>query len=119
MTSVYRVQDKHGRGPFKPGFTNKWLEHDKGLAPFFTEFPLLNLNAESTPDEFVGCACLELEQLKRWFTQSEFKTLEAKGFKAVKMDVDRVLCSSKNQCVFARKRQLRKGVVEVSLYDLA
>lgn len=116
MTTVYRVQDKHGRGPFKPGFTAKWLKVDKGLAPFYVEFNGFNPAAESSPHEHVGCGCTALEQLKQWFTKEEFITLKRFGFKAVRLDVDRVLRLSDKQCVFARSRQLRKGAIEVQLY---
>jgi hypothetical protein len=38
---VYRIQDKKGRGPYRPGFSSQWVEdrddHDN-LFPWYQEF---------------------------------------------------------------------------------
>ncbi len=116
---IYRVQDKDGRGPWKPGFSIKWVEdrtdHDN-LKPYITEWPEFNIHAEIMPDEHCGCGCLTLEQLKRWFTETEYNRLRIMGYRAVKLKANRILRSSEKQCVFTRKRALRKGATEISLY---
>ncbi|TVP11783.1 hypothetical protein [Shewanella sp. KCT] len=113
--TVFRVQDKRGRGPFQPGFTAKWLQQHKELPPYYLEFDI-DVRAEQAMGNVLGCACRDLEQLKKWFTEQEFKTLQKLGFKAVRLEVDRIIESSDIQCVFSRARQLRKGAVEVKLY---
>ena len=38
---IYRIQDAEGRGPYRPGFSNKWLDENPralGLLPWFEEF---------------------------------------------------------------------------------
>lgn len=116
---IYRIQDDKGRGPFKPGFTIKWNEGREDMAnlePFYCEWPGFDPVAEKEPDEHVGCGCTSLEQLRRWFTETEYNRLRILGFKAVRLDVDRYLRSSEIQTVFARKRALRKGATVVALY---
>ena len=98
---IYRIQDKTGRGPFRPGFTIKWIEgrEDMGnLEPWFTEWPEFNVQEEMNVDEHCGCGCMTLEQLRRWFTETEYNKLRTLGFRAVKMNVDRILRSSE-KCV--------------------
>lgn len=63
-----------------------------------------------------GCACRTLAQLRRWFTAEEYATLQAYGYQAVRMDVQRVLAESDIQLVFQRARPLRAGVEPVELY---
>lgn len=112
---VYRVQDKRGRGPFGPGLAVKWLEpradHDN-LTPYYIQWPEFRPTADSNH----GCACINLNQLRRWFTESEYKKLQALGFKAVRMKVDEVLRQSEIQCIFRRKKALRKDVEPIVLY---
>jgi len=116
---IYRVQDKDGRGPWRPGLSIKWVEdrpdHDN-LKPYMMEWPEFNAHAEINNDEHCGCGCTTVEQLRRWFTETEYNRLRILGFKAVKMNADRILRSSEKQTVFTRKRALRKGATVISLY---
>lgn len=116
---VYRVQDKNGRGPFKPGFTIKWNEGREDMAnlePFYSQFPSFNPATDVAENEFCGCACRTIEQLKRWFTKTEYERLKKLGYKAVKIEVDRVLHESDIQLIFARSRRLSKGASPITLY---
>ena len=74
MTTVYRVQDQEGRGPFKPGFSDRWCEHR--LRPDMA--PLLGKALEVHRRKMIkrnlrhwGYACKSLEQLGLWFNQTE------------------------------------------------
>ena len=113
---VYRVQDADGRGPFRPGFSHWWVEnrpdHDN-LVPWFEQF---GVNALPRTGRYYGCACRTPEQLRRWFTLSEYTTLQRFGFQAVQMDVDRVLHESDIQLLFHRARPLRDWVTQIDLY---
>ena len=117
---VYRVQDVEGRGPWRPGFSRLWVrdrdDHDN-LRPWVEQFGLAIIPRNHLPfGRHFGCACRTLEQLRRWFTAEEYATLQAYGYQAVSMDVQRVLAESDIQLVFQRSRPLRAGVEPVDLY---
>lgn len=117
---VYRVQDAEGRGPWRPGFSHNWVEdrsdHDN-LLPWFVEFG--DVRKIAILGMAMGSGCRTLEQLRRWFTQSEYKTLLNYGYRAVQMRVGRVLAESDIQCVFERALPLNEGVQEIELYPRA
>lgn len=117
---VYRIQGADGRGPFKPGFSHRWVEdredHDN-LLPWGAEFGRVDRKVMTF--EHCGSGCRTVEQLRRWFTPTEYKKLLSYGYKAVKMEADRVLGESNIQLFFTRIRPLREGVVEIELYSIA
>lgn len=94
MTAVYRIQDRDGRGPWKPGFSRRWVEdradHDV-LRPWFEEFGRVDKLA--IVGFAIGCGCRTVEQLQRWFTPSEYATLLQFGYRAVRLDVGRILAA--------------------------
>ena len=114
---VYRVQDREGRGPWRPGFSVKWLDDsDVPLPPSFCDefgWRPADVRGMWRPGEFGGSACRTVEQLSRWFTPTEQERLRRYGYSIVMMTVDRVLAESENQVVFARRTPLREGVVVV------
>src|SRR5207247_592614 len=97
-SEVFRVQDKDGRGPWKPGFSHRWVEdredHDK-LVPWYTEFGRVDRRA--IYGMAVGSGCRTLEQLRRWFTPSEYRTLRRLGYQAVRLKAGRILAESEIQ----------------------
>lgn len=113
---VYRVQDKGGRGPWKPGFSHRWVksrdDHNL-LHPWYVEFPNLVLPKNTN----IGIGCANIIHLRRWFTLDEYKTLTKHGYKAVKIVVDYVLAESDKQLVFSRKKPLRSEVQIFKLYE--
>ena len=116
-TIVYRIQDADGRGPWKPGYSHRWVEdrpdHDN-LLPSFMEFgPVYQ---QILYGEHAGSGCLTVEQLRRWITQSEYAKLKALGYKAVKMRVGRIIASSDVQCVFGCPMPLNQECEEFELY---
>ena len=115
---IYRVQGMDGRGPFKPGFSKKWIEdrpdHDN-LLPWMVEFGAVHKMACTW--ENIGCGCLTIEQLRRWFTRTEYEKLLDYGYVAVKMQPSRILARSDIQCVFTRAVPLRHDVQPFMLYD--
>ena len=117
MPSIYRVQDKDGRGPWKPGFSHRWVENRDDhatLLPWYIEFGLVHRKA--IVGMAIGSGCLTIEQLRRWFTPSEYATLVGFGYQAVKMEAGRILASSDIQCVFERVKPLREDVESLDLY---
>ena len=117
MDLIYRVQDKDGRGPWKPGFSLNWVESrddHENLHPWTYEFGPVHRYLLS--GEYGGSGCLTEDQLRRWFTPSEYKTLIAYGYHAVKMRVNRILASSPIQCVFGRAKPLTEDIEVFDLY---
>ncbi len=117
--TVYRIQDKDGRGPWKPGFSHRWVEdredHDN-LVPWPMEFGPVHKKIFTW--ESAGSGCQTIEQLRRWFTKSEYETLLSHGYRAVKMEVSRILAASDIQCVFTRSNKpLNCDFEVVSLYE--
>lgn len=114
--NVYRVQDRTGRGPFRPGFSMKWLDpiltSDRlELPPWHVEFGIDLIAKRGNPGEHFGSAVRTLDQLNRWFSNSELERLKAYGYAIVSLDVDRILAESPVQLVFARKQPLHQGAV--------
>jgi hypothetical protein len=119
MKTIYRIQNKKGRGPFMPGFSHRWLDEEKEeeacLPPWNVEFK--NLNLIIVKGIHYGCGCESLEQLKKWFNLTEYSKLKVFGFDAVMLKVDKILAHSGVQCVFRRSKPLFKGATIVKLYD--
>ncbi len=114
---VYRIQDRDGRGPYKPGFSATWVEyrpdHDD-LKPWMYEFGPVHENADD--DEYVGCGCRTIQQLRKWFTPSEYATLLAFGYRCVRMTAKRALGDSNIQCLFTRDIPLMVNAKRIKLY---
>ena len=120
--TVYRVQDASGRGPWKPGFSSQWVEDRPEeeytrLVPWTVEFGFENILRHSIAGMNLGCGCQSLEQLRLWFTSTEYQTLRQFGYCAVKMEIGRILAESDIQCVFERVKPLREGAEPVELYS--
>jgi len=117
MDTIYRVQDRHGRGPWKPGFSHRWVEDrtdHNNLLSWVMEFGRVDQNLLT--GESSGSGCRTIDQLRRWFTESEYETLKKYGYRAVKMTVNRVLAESDIQLFFGRAKRLKKDVVPFCLY---
>lgn len=113
---IYRIQDKEGRGPFRPGFSESWIEdrddHDN-LLPWNLEFGVLMV----ADWEIVACGCRSKKQLRRWFSRVEYYRLLSLGYASVTLTPSRILAESKIQCVFARVIPLHVGATRFNLYE--
>lgn len=116
MIVLFRIQDKDGRGPYKPGFSKEWSEMrclvpEPKQPPFMEEFPgsveKIYRHHQKNGGHF-GCAFQSMEQLKNWFTESEIEKLYRHGYSIVKIQPDAIIEQSENQTVFWCKKQLRK-----------
>jgi hypothetical protein len=116
---VYRIQDKDGRGPFKPGFSHHWVEdredHDN-LKPWYEEFGPVHLKMNFR--RLGGSACLTIDQLKRWFTASEYNTLIHHGYAAVEIEAGKIIAQSDIQCFFECHHPLNQKATPFELYEL-
>jgi hypothetical protein len=117
QTTIYRIQDQDGRGPYKPGFSKNWTDPDARCligAPLFAtymeEFPWvqnkINLLSDVMGGSF-GCGFRTMQQLHRWFTKDELEKLFRFGYSIVEIQPDRILAESENQLVFWCKQPLR------------
>lgn len=105
--TIYRMQDRDGRGPFRSGSTKQWRDPDRKawLPSWMEEFgPLIFI-----PGRIYGTGTLDLHGLRRWFTPTEQARLESFGFQAVMMEVNRIVAQSTNQVVFERRLALTTG----------
>ena len=112
---IFRIQDKKGRGPWKPGFSQKWVKSrpdHKKLLPWFDEFGALGMTAGM----HTGCGCRTKTGLRRWFICSEYDFLKKHGYRAVSMMVERVIAESDTQIFFERLRPLKRNVILFDLY---
>ena len=118
---IYRIQDDEGRGPWRPGFSDKWVEDRtdaefRRLKPIQEDFPGLDQRLCVQRGEHGGVGCETLVKLRQWFTASEYATLLGYGYRCVRLDVDYIVASSDIQCVFLRSKPLNKGIKVVRLY---
>ena len=116
MTRVFRVQDFHGRGPYRPGTSHRWTDagHEARNPTFFEEFPgIVDKINYYGHRENTGCAFRTLDQLRAWFSEAERARLAGLGYRIVSMNADRVIAESKNQIVFGRRKHFSRGAVEV------
>lgn len=113
---IYRIQDRQGKGPYKPGFSHKWAIEDKDtqlLPPWYFQFGNIHLKRKF---KWFGCGCRSLDQLTKWFTEQEYKTLLKLNHECYKIEVDEVIAESDIQLVFSRKLPLNKKIEAVVLY---
>lgn len=117
-STIYRVQDGTGRGPYRPGFSKFWvkdrpdLEH---LSPWYVEFPE-DVWPIATKSIHTGCGCLTLDQLRRWIVEDEYSVLVLFGYSAVEVPDVEIIAESGIQAIFTRDRPLNEGVRKFKLY---
>ena len=112
MVTVYRVQDASGRGPWRPGFSQQWIDDD-APAGRLTEtvmdlMPIEQIQALPMTHHY-GCGCRSLDALMAWFTMRERARLFRAGYHPVSMRADAVVAESDWQVLFARVRPLSDG----------
>lgn len=118
-TTVYRIQDADGRGPWKPGFSQHWstdkpAEVYEKLQPIMTDFPNLSVNT----NRHIGVGCTSLEQLRMWIWKIEYERLLQHGYQCVKIRADRIAAQSDIQCVFESAQPLKDVGKPVRLYEV-
>lgn len=108
---VYRVQDRDGRGPFKPGMTYRWRDADgHDFPPVQVEFGL-GWRDEIPHGWHCGCAFRDVAKAGAWFSAWECDRLAALGYHLVALGGCRVLRESSHQIIVVRPRPLRAGAV--------
>lgn len=113
---VCRMQDKDGRGPYKPGFSQYWVEDAPIVMPdpIMLAFPgVMDLAHKivSQRGGACGCALRNIEQAKRWFTPSEVISLVYFGYTLCWMYADEILAENEDQLVIWSSSPLADAVI--------
>jgi len=112
----YRVQDRDGRGPWRPGFSAQWIEADapagRLVETVFDLLPLAELRALAR-EWHLGSACRTRAALLAWFTPAEIARLAVLGFHPVTLRADVVLAESATQALIGRRRPLAEGATRL------
>lgn len=97
---VIRVQDKRGRGPWRPGFSHKWVSDGNPLVgpPIYLELPkaAVIVGLATSKGMHVGCA-VRANKINLWFTDTEIQRLKCLGFSLVNASSCTVLAETKTQ----------------------
>lgn len=114
---VYRVQAADGRGPWRPGWSQTWIDGD-APADRLTEtvmdlMPISQLRALPTTMMY-GSACRSLDAVLQWFTSLECQRLQAAGYYPVRLQADVVLAESPWQLLIGRRRPFAEGATRLS-----
>lgn len=112
MIELYRVQDKEGRGPFKPGFSRHWIDADSDQ---HWQQDVISAFGLAWRDEiprgwWCGCACRSLDGIGKWFLPKECARLKEFGYFLVRLDADKIIRENDEQVIFARRQPLTRGV---------
>ncbi len=115
---VFRVQDRKGRGPFKPGVPEKWSDKTFGAGvkvhpPWPEEFGFDLIELHGLPGEHFGSAVVDIGKIREWFSDTEWLAMKRLGYHLVSLRADRILAQSSAQVVFARRKPLSRGAVIV------
>lgn len=121
MPIIFRIQDSDGRGPWKPGFSHTWSEERDdwdNLHPWPQQFGLGIMKLRDK-NKHMGCGCLSISQLQRWFTFKEYQRLALVGYKSVMLNGATIIAQSDIQCVFERALPLSRNTTTFELWPLA
>ena len=106
---LFRVQDHHGRGPYRPGFSRQWADDDgPDNPPWWVELGLSLQQglAKCRADRFGGSAFSSMAQLERWFTPTERTRLDGHGFHIVRFRPDYIIAETPTQVLFEQNTPL-------------
>lgn len=106
--TLYRVQDKEGRGPYRPGFSHRWLDRK----PNYAKRPAIQDDLTCLEfrylDGFYGCAAKSIDQLRDWFSPGESTRLARFGYRVITFCPDEVVAETEYQVVFWSRSPLAK-----------
>ena len=102
--TVFRVQDREGRGPYRPGFSKHWVDYDADVdnPTIFQDFGL-NFRSMFRPGEGGGCAFRTQQQARDWFTPIERVRLANLGYHLHIVTPDRIVAEAPRQLLIASR----------------
>ena len=107
---IFRIQDKTGRGPWKPGFSHKWLDEEGPPLPPAIYETVRNFQGIVTRANakgmYLGCAVRE-GKLSEWISESEMARLKCYGYFLVNAGQCQILADDGMQVIIASKKPLR------------
>jgi hypothetical protein len=104
--AVWRMQDRFGRGPFKPGFTKEWKgDGNLDLPPIYLELGISpqQMAGMIPPRMFGGCSVQSVDLLHRWFDRTERRRLAKFGYQVVRFEPTIILAETEIQVLFAHE----------------
>lgn len=106
---VIRVQDRFGRGPYRPGVPAQWSDPNGfDCPPWWIELGIAMEDGHASmngPYHF-GCAFQSRSHLDRWFTGRELRSLDRLGYRLAAVQADIVLFETPRQIVFGSSSPL-------------
>lgn len=99
---LVRVQDGEGRGPYRPGFSDRWVSDRRVtfFPPIFSELGAARfkriVDAAHSRGLHIGCA-VSARRLSDWFNDEERAKLIALGFRLVRVDECEHLATTQSQ----------------------
>lgn len=107
--TLYRIQDAQGRGPWRPGFSMKWIDPNKDdslCPPMMADFPKWRAAIDRAALQGLchfGCCVRGMAGVHRWFTPDELGRLRGFGYNLVDANSLTALCESTNQIIGASR----------------
>ena len=112
-THLYRVQDREGRGPWRPGFSIEWLDEasDRPLpVPITNEVPDFHRIVRVAHEDglHIGCAVRGRDGVFKWFLASELTRLKELGFRLVCCNRCKILAETPTQLLIGSRSPLAR-----------
>lgn len=109
---ILRIQDREGRGPYRPGLSQKWTDswRTSQLPPIYQEVPAFAALVNNAHSEglHIGCAVRGKDALFEWFSPMEILRLREMGFGIVDATGCEILMETQHQLVIGSKAPLHK-----------
>ena len=106
---IVRVQDREGRGPWRPGFSWQWTDSGRQSLPppITTVMPNFRRAVMALHREgfHIGCA-VRADRIDRWFTRAELAALQRLGFAIRDASKMRVVWENDDQVLVASRLPL-------------
>ena len=104
----YRIQDKEGRGPFKPGMTQHWADtvrnqkkDQKHRIPIFDEQGIEYVDKSMFKRGQYGTVCYSIDHLKMWFSAEERRKMHDLGYYIVEVTGYEIIFKGKCQLLIS------------------
>lgn len=117
--TLVRVQDRHGRGPYRPGLPALWSDYEDGYdcPPWWAELgePIDVAHERCVGPYHFGCAFRSHDQLARWFNEREQRALDRLGFAVALVKPAVIIAETPRQVVFGSVEPLNRPLRTMKL----